>query len=128
MHARPVDAATLSAEQTVYMITRAAHDAAIAEISRRAPQPGPDAPESEVDAWLDTSEAVRAELGVDALAGALTAAEDALLAWSFTVARREAGRSRRKIAAIDAVELGLRRPAGFAFRARALDLALRLHA
>lgn len=115
-----------SPEQTVYMIARASYDAAISEIARRAPQPGPTADDSEVDAWLDASETARAEMCVDALSEALDAAEEALLAWSFKVARKEAGKSRRKLAAIAEVENGIRRAVNRAFRTRALDLALRL--
>lgn len=113
-------------EQTVYMITRAALDAAYAEVARLAPVPGEGAPEEAVEAWLDASEEVRSALGVDGLEAALAAAEDALLAWSFAVARREAGRSRVKLALIAEVERGVGEARHLRTRAKAIDLALRL--
>lgn len=119
-------AARTAPEQISYMIARAALDSAYAEIARLAPMPGPDADEPAVDAWLDASEEVRAGLGVDGLEAALASAEDALLAWSFAVARREAGRSKRKLALIAEVEAGMSNPLHLVARGKAIDLALRL--
>ena len=121
-------AATTSPQQAIYMLTRATVDAAYAEIARRAPMPGPGAPDEAVEAWLDASEAARAELAVDAAEAALTAAEDALLAWSFAVARREAGRSRVKLALIAELERGVGEARHLRTRTKAIDLTLRLSA
>ena len=119
-------AARTAPEQTTYMIARAALDSAYAEIARLAPMPGPDADEPAVDAWLDASEEVRAGLGVDGLEAALASAEDALLAWSFAVARREAGRSKRKLALVAEIERGVGEARHLRSRVKAIDLALRL--
>ena len=120
--------ATTSPAQTVYMIARAALDSAYAEIARLAPMPGEGAGESTVDAWLDASEAARSDLGVDGLEAAVAAAEDALLTWSFAVARREAGRSRVKLALIAEIERGVGEARHLRSRIKAIDLALRLSA
>lgn len=121
-------AATLAPAQLTYMIARATVDAAYAEIARRAPMPGPGAPDEAVEAWLDASEAVCAELAVDAAEAALAVAEDALLAWSFAVARRTAGRSRAKLALVAELERGVGEARHLRTRAKAIDLALRLSA
>ena len=119
-------AAALAPAQLTYMIARAALDSAYAEIARLAPMPGPDADEPAVDAWLDASEEVRASLGVVGLEAALASAEDALLAWSFAVARREAGRSKRKLALVAEIERGVGEARHLRSRVKAIDLALRL--
>jgi len=121
-------AATMSPAQTAYCLARATYDAAIAEQNRLAPQPPQGAPESEVDAWLDASEDAHESLGLSRLFGALRAAEDAMLAWSFEVARKEAGRSRVALAAIAKVEAAMDKPLHLTSRTRAIDLALRLAA
>ena len=118
--------ATTSPQQAIYMITRATLDAAYAEVARLAPVPGEGADEAAVEAWLDASEAARTALAVDAAEAALAAAEDALLAWSFAVARREAGRSRVKLALIAEVERGIGEARHLRSRTKAIDLALRL--
>ena len=65
--------------------------------------------------------------GVDVLhAAALASAEDALLAWSFAVARREAGRSRAKLALVAEIERGVGEAKHLRSRVKAIDLALRL--
>ena len=53
---------------------------------------------------------------------------DALLAWSFAVARREAGHSRGKLALIAEVERGVGEARHLRSRIRAIALALRLSA
>lgn len=119
-------AATLAPAQLTYMIARAALDSAYAEIARLAPMPGEGADETAVDAWLDASEEVRASLGVDGLEAELASAEDALLAWSFAVARRTAGRSRAKLTLVAQIERGVGEAQHLRTRIKAIDLALRL--
>mgnify|MGYP003554338055 FL=1 len=110
------------------MIARAAHDAALAEVTRRAPMPGPDADEATVDAWLDESERAHGELRVDALGAALAAAEEAMLAWSFEVARSTAAGNQAALRAIAEIEAGIQRASHMSTRTKAIDLALRLAA
>ena len=117
----------MSPAQTTYTIARAAHDAALAESTRRAPMPGPDADEATVDAWLDASEQAHTELRIDALGAALASAEDALLAWSFAQARVTAAGNDAAFAAIAAVEAGIKKALHLPTRTKAIDLALRLN-
>lgn len=119
-------AAPMSPEQTAYCAARALYDSAIAEVTRRAPMPGPTASDEETEAWLDASEQAYEALGVDALSDALARAEDAMLAWSFVVARREAGKSRAKLALIAQIEAGIGKALHLQTRRKAIDLALRL--
>jgi tryptophan 2,3-dioxygenase len=112
--------------QARYIAARALYEDAAAEAQRRCPAPAQDAPEAEVEAWLEASEAADLELGVSRLMGELVAAEDAMLAWSLEVARKSAGRSRVKLGMIATLERGL--PRHHAIRAKAIDLALRLAA
>ena len=121
-------AATMSPAQTAYCLARATYDVAIAEQNRLAPPPAQGAPESEVDAWLDASEEAHVSLGLSRLFDALRAAEDAMLAWSFEVARKEAGRSKAKLAIIAEVEANIGKPLHLTSRTRAIDIALRLAA
>lgn len=118
----------MSPEQTAYCAARALYDSAIAEVTRLAPMPGPDASDEETEAWLDASELAHGRLGLDALSDALARAEDAMLAWSFVVARREAGKSRAKLALLDQIEAGIGKPLHLQTRRKAIDLALRLAA
>lgn len=118
----------MSPAQSAYILARATYDAAITEQNRLAPQPPQGAPESEVDAWLDASEAAHESLGLSRLFNALHAAEDAMLAWSFEVARKEAGRSRIKLAMIAEVEANIGKPLHLVSRTKAIDIALRLAA
>ena len=121
-------AAAMSPVQTAYCLARASYDAAIAEQNRLAPAPAQGAPESEVDAWLDASEEAHESLGLSRLFDALRAAEDAMLAWSFGVARKEAGRSRAKLALIADIESNIGKPMHLTTRTKAIDIALRLAA
>lgn len=121
-------AAPMSPAQIAYVTARALLDSAHAESARLAPMPGPDASDDAVEAWLDASEALRSTLGLDRLVEALTVAEDALLSWSFVVARREAGRSRAKLALVAQLETGVRQARHLQIRCKAIDLALRLAA
>lgn len=121
-------AATMSPAQTAYCLARASYDAAIAESSRIAPMPGEGASEEVVEAWLDASEEAHQSLGLDRLFDELRAAEDVMLAWSFSVARREAGRSKAKLRLIAEVEAGMGKALHLATRIKAIDLALRLAA
>lgn len=117
---------SMSPAQINYCIARAAYEAALSEMASRIQPPGDGASEEEIDAWLDAEEEVRDALGMDDLFAQLRAAEDAMLAWSFAVARRTAGRRKNQLAAIAEVEAAAA-TYGHA-RTRALDLALRLAA
>lgn len=123
-------AAPMSPEQIAYCAARALYDSAIAEVTRLAtrlaPMPGPTASDEETEAWLDASEQAYEALGVDALSDRLARAEDAMLAWSFAVARREAGKSRAKLALIAQIEAGIGKPLHLQTRRKAIDIALRL--
>ncbi|MEK9900983.1 MAG: hypothetical protein VW516_09570 [Rhodospirillaceae bacterium] len=121
-------ATTMSPAQTAYCLARAAYDAAIAESGRRAPMPGPGASEAEVDAWLDASEAAHQELELDRLFAECRAAEDAMLAWSFAVARQTAGSDRAVLATIAEIEAAMDHPSHLSTRNKAIDIALRLAA
>lgn len=123
-------AETMHPTQTAYIIARAALDAAYAAQNAAVPAPGPDATEEAVEAWLDESEAAHSMLGIDALFSAVDAAERAMLAWSFQVARSECkGRgAKAKLATIAEIEAGIERPLGLTIRRKAIDLALRLAA
>ena len=65
---------------------------------------------------------------IDRLSNLLATAEEALLAWSFEVARKEAGRSKAKLRLIAEVEAGMGKALHLATRNKAIDLALRLAA
>ena len=72
-------------------------------------------------AALEAEARLASALAVDAAEAALAAAEDALLAWSFAVARREAGRSRAKLALIAEVERGVGEARHLRSRTRAIE-------
>lgn len=117
---------SMSPAQVNYCIARAAYDSAVSEMVRTVKAPADGASEEEVDAWLDAEEDARQALGLDRLFDLLRSAEDAMLAWSFAVARRTAGRRKDQIAAIAEVEAAAATYGHV--RTKALDLALRLSA
>ena len=116
---------TMSAAQTAYLLARATYDAAIAEATRRTTDM-PTATDEEFEVWNDACEAAREDLGIGRLSDILDAAEEALLAWSFEVARKEAGCSKAKLALIAKVEAGIRKPLHLRTRIQTIDMALRL--
>ena len=116
---------TMSAAQTAYLLARATYDAAIAEATRRTTDM-PTATDEEFEVWNDACEAAREDLGIGRLSDILDAAEEALLAWSFEVARKEAGRSKAKLTLIAKVEAGIRNPLHLRTRIQTIDMALRL--
>lgn len=130
---------TMDPTQVAYTIARAVYDAANAELVRRTAGM-PTTTDAELDVWAEASEAAHQALGMDRLFEALGAAEDAMLAWSFEVARRtiratKCGAVRtRDLAGVDALEraCGLvgTQTQGVAIRydirVKSIDLALRL--
>jgi len=116
---------TMSPAQTAYLLARATYDAATAEATRRTTGM-PTATDEEFEVWNNTCEAARTDLDIDRLSNLLATAEEALLAWSFEVARKEAGRSKSKLALITKVEAGIRKPLHLRTRIQMIDMALRL--
>lgn len=116
---------SMSPAQHAYLLARAAYDAAIAESNRRT-SGMPSATDEEFEIWNDACETAHTDLGMDRLSDLLAAAEDALLAWSFGVARKEAGRSKAKLALIASIEAGICKPQHLLTRNKTIDMALRL--
>ncbi len=130
--------AQLHPTQGAHAIAASALDCAREELYKRT-RDLPTSTDEELEAWDAASEAARAELKIDALTDALVEAEDALLRWSFAVARRtladRRGKAAKRFAAdvlmIDALEgacfgTAPRRFRDLRARAKSIDIALRL--
>ncbi len=113
--------------QTAYLLARATYDAAISESNRRT-SGMPSETDEEFEVWNDACEAAREDLGIGRLSDLLDAAESALLAWSFTIARQTAAGDRAALATIDFMEANLGKPLHLTTRRKAVDIALRLAA
>ena len=115
----------MSPAQAAYLLARAEYDAAIAESNART-SGMPTATDEEFEAWNDACEEARSVLGIDRLSNLLAVAEEALLAWSFKVARKTAAGDRAALATIDYMEANLGLPLHLTTRRKAVDIALRL--
>jgi hypothetical protein len=120
--------ATPSPAQSAYFLALAAYESVLAEMHRRCPDVPDGASDEECAAAWAREDEVSAELRIADFRNALNLAERAVLAWSFTVARKTAGRSKSKLAAIAEVEAGIEESRHFNLRCRAIDIALRLAA
>ena len=116
--------------QTAYITTRALYEEACAEASRRT-RDLPFVTDAEQDAWDVAAETARDDLQIERLGVAMREAEDAVLAWSFEVARKtiKAGPRVLRTTKLELVaNIEARCLTSLAARTGALDLALRLSA
>ncbi len=117
----------MSPAQRAYLLARAAYDAATAEATRRTTGM-PTGTDEEFEVWNDACEAAREDLGIGRLSDLLDAAEVALLAWSFEVARKTAAGDTAALATIAHVEANIGKPLHIITRRKTIDIALRLAA
>lgn len=121
-------ALTAHPTQSAYIIARALYEEACAESSRRT-KDLPFVTPSDMDAWDVAAEAAREDLQIERLGTAMREAEDAMLAWSFEVARKviKAGPRALRTTKLELVsDIETRCRVSLAARTGALDLALRL--
>lgn len=116
---------SMSPAQHAYLLARAEYDAAIAESNRRT-SGMPSTTDEEFEVWNDACETAREDLGIGRLSDLLDAAESALLAWLFKVARETAAGDRAALATIAYMEANLGKPLHLTTRRKAVDIALRL--
>lgn len=115
----------MNAFQTRYAVARAHLDTLRAELRTACPQPAADADEATWDAHFDAEAATEIRLGIGVAEHAVSEAEDAMVRWSFDVARKTATGSAR----LDVETVAAKWPrVNVSHRARLVDLALRLAA